>query len=201
MKLKLIILSLLFVGIGYSQFKLSPKIYFDAPGTYTTGLNFGGVNREVDIDTKSGFTIGLEGNFELYPIPLIAGIGFNYQIQRSGEFSSTNETADDADFNFMPLYATIKVPFINTPGIRPMIVANLGYNVVHDAGDEISSVYDLAGGLYWALGLRGEIFQSIFVEAIYQSFGGESEFSVPTIGSFTNDVSYKVFSLGVGINL
>ncbi len=99
-------------------------------------------------------------------------------------------------FNYVPLYEVVKIKLTSQEEkVIPIIIANVGYDVIFNGDSFYSGPYNLSGGLYIAGGLRLEI-NKIFIEWLYKSFGGSAS------GNNINiNVTYTTLSVGFGVLL
>jgi hypothetical protein len=144
------------------------------------------------MDVNTGVSIGLEVGRRSEEMFNFA-VGFTYLIPREQVISGSGK------FNFMPIYAVGKFRLNEgEESIVPILIGNLGYDVLFNGDTNYKGPFSLSGGLYIAGGLRLEIDQ-FFLEGLFKSFGGSAKYDS---GTTTNiDVTYTTFSLAFGVLL
>lgn len=142
-------------------------------------------DEEDEIDIKSGFALTLElGKAINENIGL--GIGATYQFKRGID----EKGADDAEFNFIPIYGMIKF-WTDAGEILPFGIVQIGYNLFQGTDDMKTLYYyeadydyeagarwkdcDMKGGLYWGIG-GGIILQNgVQIQLLYSVNNGSIE--------------------------
>jgi len=123
----------------------------------TAGLDFGGsFSGEANVDTASGYSLGVELNLEL---PLLdAGVGLEYGFDRSTEYSDIS--SDEVNYKHVYAYGRVDIvgPFYLT--------ARLGYS-------DLSGLLDQKGGGTWSAGAGVSLFEKFRLELLFNNFSGE----------------------------
>jgi hypothetical protein len=142
------------------------------------------------MDVNTGVSVGLEVGRRSEEMFNFA-VGLTYLIPREQVISGSGK------FNFMPIYAVGKFRLNEgEESIKPILIGNLGYDVLFNGDSNYKGPFSLSGGLYFAGGLRLEIDQ-FFLEGLFKSFGGSAKYDSDT----SIDVTYTTFSLALGVLL
>jgi hypothetical protein len=141
------------------------------------------------VDVKAGLSFALE-------FGKINDNVFNYAFGIMYLSPRELDVSGGGKFNFVPLYAVAKIKLTRQEEeIIPIIIANIGYDLIFNGDSDYNGPYSLSGGLYIAGGLRLEI-NKFFFEGLYKSFGGSAS------GNNINiSVTYTTFSVAFGILL
>ena len=138
---------------------------------------------------NNGFSIGAEGLFKILR-NLQLGAGLEYEFGRQ-------QTLYAGNFEFVPLYGVVRVPFDIGP-LTPYAIGRIGYGLF--SGDPtFAGSWSLSGGIYYGLGggidLRfGKV--SIFAEGTYSADNGSGSNS-----GLTLNVLYTRIDLSAGVAL
>lgn len=159
-----------------------------ASGLLRLGFDTAG-NHEVSIPGRSG-TLDVDDSLaiggELFSSARSAefGGGIEYQLSRAQEDVSGN-------FNFIPMYALLRVFPLDTGRAGPCLTARAGYNAF-DGDSSYSLGLPLHGGLYYAGGL-GYVIDSYQLDIIYSVNNGYVELT-PSVDA---DIRYTKLSLSM----
>ena len=165
----------LFLVLGLASFAAQNNIEVKA------GYDFGGKYDIDDIwnggDVKTGFEIGAEYRYEVYPgFELGAGTAFqsHKKLKEGGE-----------GFNSIPVYATAKYTF-DTGSVKPYLKSDLGYSFNNNKFNN---------GLYYGAGI-GVSYNNFNAELMYKE--NKSKYSSLF---WDGNINYKRVTLGFGYNI
>jgi hypothetical protein len=116
-----------------------------------------------------------------------------YLIPREQEIRGSGK------FNFIPIYIVGKIKLTQQESAIPILIGNLGYNVLFNGDSNYKGTFSLSGGLYIAGGLRLET-NEIFLEGLYKSFGGSAKYRGGG-STYDIDVTYTTVSFALGLFL
>lgn len=135
------------------------------------GADFGGeFSTDVDVDSATGYTLGLELMFDVPVVEL--GVGAEYGFERSAEDA-------DVDVSYVNVYAVGRLNFIG-----PLYaVARLGYSDI--SADAVADL-SVDGGTSWSAGLGLKFFDRFRIEALYNQLSGSLD---------DRDLDYDTWSL------
>ena len=168
----------------------SLKLGIDLEGEIEFSEDYTSENREKKEDVENGFSVAgeffakISDNIEL-------GAGIIYQFPRSGEDS------EDVEFNFVPIYGTLRMRSSNK-NMAPYLIGQMGYNFFY--GDSLSANgltfdFDYKGGLYWGIGGGFLIKKKFLVELLYSVNNGTIE-----LFGYEFDTKYSKVSISLGYN-
>jgi hypothetical protein len=157
----------------------------------TTPSSISGVK---DVNTGVSMSIEFFHRFHRF---IELGAGVEYQFARELENISR-------DFNFIPIYATLKVP-AGFKKVNPYLIGRLGYNFFRGDDQYMGmgvNYSDLKGGLCYSFGgganlLSFWLFQSnyyLFTEIIYSANRGNV-----TSGGSPMDIDYSKLDIIIGL--
>ncbi|NLI09601.1 MAG: hypothetical protein GX447_02440 [Elusimicrobia bacterium] len=140
-----------------------------------------GLSNSADINTAFSFSFEF-----MFPSDMRnkLGIGVTYQFPRSIKDS-------EGDFNFVPLYAFLKMPLGNENDLSGYFLGHLGYNFFM-GDDDYKLIGDLSGGLYYGAGI-GFQSQNILFEFLYSVNNGSYK-----VLDYNFDVKYSKIGLSIG---
>jgi hypothetical protein len=170
----------------YSQTSpiVSPKLCLDIAGKHAVSMG----NASGDLSVNTGVTIGFEilsntgSNFNF-------GGGLMYLIPREQEISGSGT------FNFVPIYAMIKVDLSTNVHVVPSLIGSIGYNALFNGESKYKGPMSLKGGLYLAGGMRISP-GTLFFEVLYKSFSGSANYQ-----NLNFDIVYTTLSIGMGVEI
>ncbi|HSP87482.1 MAG TPA: hypothetical protein VLN45_05075 [Ignavibacteriaceae bacterium] len=129
--------------------------------TFTGNHEISISNESAELDVTDGISIGVEvdlikGSEEKIKL----GMGLLYQFPRK-------QKEVEGDFNFIPLYAFLKLSFINSPDVRVYAIPELGYNF-YNGDKDYSGPLELNGGVYTAVGFGILVKNNLDLRFLYQ---------------------------------
>lgn len=95
----------------------------------------------------------------------------------------------NGDFNFIPLYAFIKLGLLNEEKVKLYVCPTLGYNFFN-GDNKYSGSLDLEGGLYNSIGLGLLVRNKLDIKLLYQFNRGST--------NSAKEVVYTAFNLNFG---
>jgi len=168
-----------------SPIKVALKICVDLGGSHKVSA----ISESGSLDVNTGISAALEAGI-INESVFNAAFGIMYLIPREQKMSGSGT------FNFVPLYTVFKFKLSQQEEkVIPIIIGNIGYDVIFNGDSDYKGPFTMSGGLYIAGGLRLET-NAFFLEGLYKSFGGSASYKGLTI-----DVTYTTFSLAVGVLL
>jgi hypothetical protein len=188
-------------------------------GDYTATSSYGSFDISDYIDDETP-DIGVDLSAEyLYKINDIVkvGAGLTYFIKREWDSKLTPPDSPvnlkyKNDITALPIYVTVQISPIEQVR-EAYFKANIGYTIYSDMngmgdhpgafGENISNFKDsISGGLYFGVGAGYEFAFGLIVEALYESFKCEKEYSFTDedgdSGKFNMETSYSQVGLKVG---
>ena len=173
-----------------SPTRVALKFCLDLAGSHKASA----MGQSASVDVNTGISIGLEVEKAEKSI-------FNYAVGMMYLIPREQKVSGSGNFNFLPIYAAAKIRLsMEEESIIPVLIGNIGYDVLFNGDQNYKGPFRLSGGLYIAGGLRLEIQKIFFLEALYKSFGGSAKYSID--GTDINvDINYTTVSLAFGLLL
>jgi hypothetical protein len=151
------------------------------------------MNHSSSMDVNTGKSVGFE-------VGRRSEESFNYAIGLTYLIPREQVISGSGNFNFMPIYAVGKIRLTQgEESIKPIFIANVGYNVLFNGDTNYKGLFSLSGGLYIAGGLRLEI-DKFFFEGLYKLFNGSAKYGSGD-ATVNINVAYTTFSLALGVLL
>lgn len=184
----------------------SIKIDFNLNGESTIKDVFFNDSLSGKQDIDIGYTISGEVTSDLTDF-LSLGVGFSFQFQRKGDLiiksdslkmeeeELTGKKFESGKFGYLPVYAILKINFMESDIISPSIVGQVGYNLFYGdnkfKGDNL-----LEGGIYYAAGIGLRLFENYQVDFLYQENNGIVSYAENKLF----ETKYTKLTLSLGIN-
>ena len=121
------------------------------------------------------------------------GIGLEYQLSRK-----VDGAGGQAQFAFMPVYATAQYRLLNLEIVKPYIKVSAGYNMMYTGDNDYKLIgrANLNPIIYYAAGVGTEIGENLIAEAMYSVYYGQHT-GLPLMPPWTDDI-YSVIGINIG---
>ncbi len=168
-------------NLEYNNKKITLFLSYNFAGTHESNLSYPG-----SLNVYAGISFGAEYDFIIVAQDRIKfGVGAMYQFPRKLENVK-------GSFNFIPIYAFVKLGMLNREKIKIYAIPTIGYNIFSGDKNYFGNI-SLSGRVFNSFGLGLLIKNNLDVKFLYQFNRGSGK-----LDSVDYKINYTNFNLNFG---